>query len=433
MKDNNAAVTSKRTIQIPVASLRKGLYVSRLDRPWVESPFLFQGFEIEDDADLLRLRNICKTVYVEVTAAEADELLAAARPPSPPPASPQKPDGLAALESLSRDLTARQTSVPLRDAIPLKTELRKAKVIYADARQTMTVMFDRLRRGGGLDMAVMEGVVDSMIESIFRNRDAMSWLARMKTKDDYLYSHSLACSVWALAFGRHLGLDRDTLRSLGMGAMVLDVGKMQIPIELLQKPGKPSEAEWVILRGHVESGLQSLDANKNADPFMKAMVATHHERLDGSGYPNQLTGDHIPLAGRIAGIVDFYDAITTERFYAKGKSTYDAVRELTRLGKTWFQPELVELFIQAVGVFPAGTLIELNTGEVAVVIAQNRFRRLRPEIMIVLDSQKNIRDDFALIDLQLYAKDNAEGNASLWIAQGLEPGAYGIDPKEFFL
>ncbi len=421
----------KRIVEIPVEELHKGLYVSRLDRPWIDSPFLFQGFAIETDADLAQLRDLCKTVHVELSAAEADDLLER-RKSRPQTAVPVKATG-GALNQLSENLTARLNLVPPKDSTPLKIELSAAQGIYTQARQGVSTMFDRLRRGGGLDVRHVETAVDSMIDSIFRNREAMSWLARMKSKDDYLYSHSLAASVWALAFGRHLGLDKESLRSLGMGAMVLDIGKMQLPLELLRKPGKPNAAEWASLKGHVQAGMTILEADPLADAFIKTMVLTHHERLDGSGYPHQLKGDAIPLAGRIAGIVDCYDAMTSDRFYAKGKSTYQAVRELKRLGKTWFQPELVELFIQAVGVFPAGTLVELNTGEVAVVISQNRFRRLRPEVMLVLDSDKKVRGEFSLLDLQLFGDSSDTGRPALWITQGLEPGAYGIDPKEFFL
>jgi HD-GYP domain-containing protein (c-di-GMP phosphodiesterase class II) len=323
--------------------------------------------------------------------------------------------------------------VPVKDPVSLKVELITAKAAYGAARQTVLQMFDRLRRGGGLDVPLLETVVDSMVESVFRNREAMCWLARMKIKDDYLYSHSLATSVWALAFGRHLGLDKETLRSVGTGAMLLDIGKTQLPTELLRKADRLELAEWSKIRGHVELGLELVQKDPRADHRMKTMVGTHHERMDGSGYPNKFKGDTIPLVGRIAGIVDCYDAMTSDRSYAKGKSTYDAVRELKKLGGVWFQAELVELFIQAVGVFPTGTLVELNSGEVGVVIAQNRFRRLRPEIMLILDAQKTIRDEFSAVDLQLCEENNTTGNPALWITQGLEPGAYGIDPTEYFL
>jgi HD-GYP domain-containing protein (c-di-GMP phosphodiesterase class II) len=423
-----AEVKSKLIVELPVTHLKKGLYISRLDRPWVDSPFLFQGFTIEHDDELVQLRELCERVYVEVTVAEADELLNAGNTTKAVNAECRDP-----LEELSNNLRAHLDRVPVRDPVPLKVELITAKAAYGAARQTVSQIFDRLRRGGGLDVPLLETVVDSMVESVFRNREAMCWLARMKIKDDYLYSHSLATSVWALAFGRHLGLDKETLRSVGTGAMLLDIGKTQLPTELLRKADRLELAEWSQIRGHVKRGLELVQKDPRADHRVKTMVGTHHERMDGSGYPNKFKGDAIPLVGRIAGIVDCYDAMTSDRSYAKGKSTYDAVRELKKLGGVWFQPELVELFIQAVGVFPTGTLVELNSGEVGVVIAQNRFRRLRPEIMLILDAQKNIRDEFSAVDLQLCEENNATGNPALWITRGLEPGAYGIDPTEYFL
>ncbi len=334
---------------------------------------------------------------------------------------------------MSRNLSARLHTVPKKDPVLLKSELGAARTVYGEARETVTKIFDRLKRGGGLDVQLMESVVDSMVDSIFRNREAMSWLARMKVKDDYLYSHSLASSVWALAFGRHLGLDKDTLRSVGIGAMLMDIGKTRLPTELLHKTAKLDAADWTRLKQHVELGLALVEEDPRADECVKTMLRTHHERTDGSGYPHGLRGDSIPMVGRIGGIVDCYDAMTSERAFARGKSTYEAVRELKRLGPTWFQAELIELFIQAVGVFPTGTLVELNSGEVAVVIAQNRFRRLRPEVMLILDPRKKVRGEFTLLDLQMYAKDNDVGNTPLWITQGLEPGAHGVDPTEFFL
>jgi HD-GYP domain-containing protein (c-di-GMP phosphodiesterase class II) len=422
---------ARQLVEIPVDLLRKGLYVAQLDRPWIDSPFLFQGFEVESDAELQQLKTLCKHVHVEVSVEEAQELRHrmhqqrhAAKPEAP---------GSNSLREISQELGSRLHLVPDKDPVPLKTELLSARGAHGQARDTVAKIFDRLKRGGGLDVQLMESAVDSMVDSIFRNREAMGWLARMKIKDDYLYSHSLAASVWALAFGRHLGLDKATLRSLGMGGMMLDIGKTQLPTQLLQKPGKPDESEWAQLLSHVDLGIAMLENDPRADTVMKTMVRMHHERTDGSGYPGKLSGDSIPLVGRIAAIVDCYDAMTSDRTYAKGKSTYDAVRELKRLGKTWFQPELVELFIQAVGVFPTGTLVELNSGEVGIVIAQNRFRRLRPEIMLILDADKKVRDQFPAIDLQMFTQENENGNPALWIKQGLEPGAYGVDPTEFFL
>ena len=420
---------AKKIVEIPVEALSKGHYVSRLDRPWIESPFLFQGFAVESDEQIAQLRGLCSKVYIEVTKEEADALLSRAPRPkaAPPPQSPL-------LAELTRNPLSRVNLVPPTDPVPVKTELQAAKKVFGEARQTVTRIFDRLRqRGGDFDSKEVATVVDSMIESIFRNRDAMSWLLRLKDKDDYLYSHSLSSSVIALAFGRHLGLDKETLRVVGTGVMVLDIGKTQLPEGLLRKAAKPTPAEWLSLRQHVDLGLELLMKGGNMDERILTMVRTHHERLDGTGYPNRLAGDAIPLLGRIAAIVDSYDAMTSVRPYAPGVSTYEAIRELTKLGGTAFQPELVEVFIQSVGVFPTGSLVELNTGEVAIVMAQNRFRRLRPQIMVVLDTQKTVLNDFVEMDLHLQSPTDAAGNPTIWITKGLEPGAHGIDPAEFFI
>lgn len=410
--------------------LRIGLYVSRLDRPWSESPFLFQGFEIETEEELAQLRSICRVVHVDVTVVEAEELKRRAPKSAPERAPPSAPDPLADLSAL---LDNHATLIPPDDPVPLQAELARAKKTFGRAKQAVNQIFSRLHHGGGLDASLLDSVMDSMVDSVFRNRDALSWLAHMKRKDDYLYNHSLSSSIWALAFGRYLGLDKDTLKLIGIGAMLLDIGKTKLPDDLLKGSAKPSEREWQELRAHVEHGLALVQNDPTVDERIKQMIGTHHERMDGSGYPQQLKGDSIPLLGRIAGIVDCYDAMTSDRHYARGKSTYDAVLELKKLGGTWFQSELVEIFIQAVGVFPTGTLVELNSGEIGVVVAQSRFRRLRPEVMMILDANKKVRKEFTVIDLQMREQASATGDPALWISRGLEPGAYGIDPTEYFL
>ncbi|GAC1299635.1 MAG: hypothetical protein NVS9B2_08020 [Steroidobacteraceae bacterium] len=422
-------VTVKQIVELPVAALKKGLYVTRLDRPWADSPFLFQGFEIETDQELAQLRELCEVVYIETTAEESHELLA--RTPVKKSLI-ARTDSALVLAELARDPSSKLHSVPPKDPVALKSELIVAKGIYGEARKAVAKMFDKLR-AGSLDVQLIDQVADSMVDSVLRNREAMGWLAQMKLKDDYLYGHSLATSVWALAFGRHLGLDRQTLRSVTIGAMLLDIGKTQIPTHILRKSQRLEAEELAILQGHVQLSVAMLEHDARADDCIRTMIRTHHERIDGSGYPNRLVGDAIPFAGRLAGIVDCYDAMTSDRAYARGKSTYEAVLELKKLGNTWFQPELVELFIQAVGVFPTGALVELNTGEVGVVTAQNRFRRLRPEIMLILDRDKKLRADFAIIDLQMFGTNNDAGNQELWITRGLAPGAYDIDPAEYFL
>ncbi|MDP9065764.1 MAG: HD-GYP domain-containing protein [Pseudomonadota bacterium] len=414
-------------IELPVSKLKVGFYVSRLDRPWTETPFPFQGFEIESEEDLAQLRSLCNSVHVELSAAEAQAY--ASRQPHPVEAPKKRADPLSDLSLL---IDEQSRGGPEKNPVPLKTELVKAKVVFGEAKKAVNDIFRRIRLGSGLDVTLLDTAMDSMVESVFRNRDALSWLACMKRKDDYLYNHSLSSSVWALAFGRHLGLDKDAIRIIGIGAMLLDIGKTSLPDGLLKSNAALGPEDWNAMRTHVDKGVQLVQVEPMVDKRVLSMIATHHERMDGSGYPHQLKGDAIPLVGRIAGIVDCYDAMTSSRPHAKGKSTHEAVLELKKLGGTWFQTELIELFIQAVGVFPSGTLVELNTGEIGVVVSQNRFRRLRPEVMMILDAQKKLRDDFVVVDLQFREQTSASGEA-LWITKALEPGAYDIDPTEYFL
>jgi putative nucleotidyltransferase with HDIG domain len=421
-------------VEVPAENLKVGIYVSRLDRPWTDAPFLFQGFVIENEEQVEILRRLCKVVHVEVTETEALELKTAKRVSTNSKPAPSASDTTAdPWELLTVDPAALVDRVPIKDAVPLQHELETASVTFGEAKRTVGALFHDLRRGGGLDMPQLDAIVGSMVDSVLRNREAMGWLARMRTKDDYLYSHSLAASVWAMAFGRHLGLDKDTLKAVGTGAMMLDIGKTQLPTELLRKSGQPTDAEWEMIREHVNHGVEMLRRAPHVDERVVTMVATHHERHDGSGYPNKLKADEIPLIGRIAGIVDCYDAMISDRKYARPKSPFAAVRELKQLGGVTFSPQLVELFIQAVGVFPTGTIVELNTGEVGVVIGQNRFRRLRPEIMVILDADKKVREEFATINLLTCAQNSASKEPTLWITAGLEAGAYGIDPTEYFL
>ena len=420
---------AKQLRQISVAQLQLGMYVHTLDRDWMGTPFLFQGFEITTDEELAQLRSLCKHVQVDM---EDGVVLPAA------PALLRAADagGAAVVDTLAlaaADPIALAATVPAVDEIELRTELSRAAEVMGSARTVVLSVFDQLRDGGGLEAAAIESVVESMVQSVFRNRHAMGWLARMRSKDDYLYTHSLSTSVWALTFGRHLGLDREAMKVLGTGAMLLDVGKTRMPAHLLRKSEALTPTEWKLLRLHARYGAQLLRADEALDQRVIEMVESHHERFDGSGYGSGLKGKEIPFLARVAGIVDAYDAMISERAYAKPKTAFQAVRELSSMAGTAFQPELVELFIQAVGVFPTGTLVELNTGEVGVVTAQNRYRRLKPEIMLILDANKQVRDDFTQIDLYSCEANADPANPSLWITTGLDQNAYGIDPAEYFL
>lgn len=383
------------------------MYVSELDRPWLETPFLFQGFYIRNQDEIVALRSHCKSVIVD-TRVENDSPAADEHPVLRP---------------------ERRPSEAMRD---LKSEIKQASGIHGAIYTTVDEVMDELRHAGKLNVQRLEMAVEPMVDSVLRNPAAMSCLMRIRRKGGYLHSHSLASSVWATMLGREIGLDRDALRVVALGAMLLDVGKTRIPEKLLSKPGKLDDGEIKLMRRHVEFGLDLLKKAGDVDVRVRDMVAHHHERHDGSGYPARLKGDEIPVFGRIAGMVDTYDAMITSRPYASTQSSYGALRQLRSLAGIGFQAELVDQFTQAIGMFPTGTLVLLNTGEVAVVTAQSRTRRLRPEVMIILDRDKKPLADYRVVDLNQMSS-TADDQASLWIESGLEPGAFGVDPAEYYL
>ena len=234
-----------------------------------------------------------------------------------------------------------------------------------------------------------------------------------------------------MAMGRQLGLTRLDIESLGMGALLLDIGKTRIPNELLNADRLLTEDELKTIKGHVQHSLDILEEDSSINFKVKDMVATHHERIDGSGYPSGLSGSQIPLFGKIAAIIDCYDAITSDRIYAEPMSSQEAVKKLYEWRDKDFQKELVEEFIQAIGMFPAGSLVELSTGEVGVVITEARTRRLRPKLMMLLNADKTWRGEFPIYNLLSKVEDD-DGNP-LEIKHALPAGSYGIKADDYFL
>lgn len=423
------------------------MYVVQLDRPWLETPFLFQGFYIRDADEINELHAHCKRVHVSL-----ESLPENFQAPDPRAQSNGAESKHANVEKQS---ASQRTKAGLRDSEPaasdddsgdeflqtntnykimasLGEETKVATTIHKEAIVSVEAVMQNLRKSGSLDVDRLKSTVTPMVDSVLRNPAALACLVRMQQKDDYLYHHSLASSVWATILGRQLGLSRGDLDLIALGAMLLDVGMTQVPNEILTKPGKLDEDERKIARMHVQFGLDILEKNNSLDHRVREMVAHHHERYNGTGYPRGLKGNNIPVFGRIAGIVDAYDAMITQRPYAEQKSSYDALRKLRLLSDVEFQAEIVDQFTRAIGAFPTGTLVELNTGYVAIVTQQNQIRRLRPEIMLIMGPDRELLDDFKVIDLnnETVAPD---GGHSLWIERGLPPDQYGIDPTEFYL
>jgi HD-GYP domain-containing protein (c-di-GMP phosphodiesterase class II) len=254
----------------------------------------------------------------------------------------------------------------------------------------------------------------------------------LRSKDDYSYGHSIATSVYTIVLGRHIGYSREELHQIGLGGLLLDIGKTRLPADLLKKKETLTDEELLQVRSHVGHSIDILEKTPGMDPVVIEMVRTHHERRNGKGYPHGLTGDEIPMFGQIGGLCDSFDAMTSVRPYADTLSAYEAMRKLLAVAGSEFKAELVEQFIQCIGMFPTGSLVELSTGEIGIVISQNKLRRLRPVVMVILDAKKKPLQKFKRVDLRDEVED-ADGNLSLWIRWGLEPGAYGVDPSDYYL
>ena len=398
--------------QMLVGLLEKGMYVSRLDRDWVGTPFPFQGFEITSDEDIELLSAYCTSVFIDV-----QKSLINARP------------------SLRVGSAPRNVFPPrgpeYHNTVDIKEEIPRAREVHANLRALAERIADDVRSGRRLEPGVVREAIEPMVESLLRNSDALFWLMALMKRDDYMYSHAVNCSALAAAFGRHLALPREVLVELATGGFLLDAGMASLPSDVVQHGGKLDTEAMKLMRGHVQRSMEVLDQAGVTGKWARELVAAHHERHDGSGYPDGLAGDRVPLAGRMGGIVDTYDALRSDRPHRNGESRHGALQALYRARDRMFQAEVVEQFLQCLGVYPTGSLVELNTGEVGVVMAQNQVRRLRPRLMLLLDTEKKPYEPYRDVDLMQHGIDLADGGVK--IAQALEPGAYGLRPEELFL
>lgn len=433
--------------KVSVENLAFGMYVAKLDRPWLETDFAVQGFHLRDEKTRARLLETCRFVYVDPMKFRRDlsqlgqkhkvvpfdtgrtgkpTLRMVVSNEHLPPRREVPGAGRPAL----RRVVPKHPKV-YEDRVDVAREFVPARTSVEDAVSILRPVIDKVRRSGKIDVDRVEAAVTPLVDSVLRNKDAVAALLRLRVLDDYTYSHSIANAVWAALLGRQLGYGKKQINRLSLGCSLLDIGKVNIPRELLTKPEAPTEAEWETLRGHVEAGLHMLEESNITDRDVIAMVAMHHERIDGSGYPNGLAGNAIPVSAQIAGIVDTYDAMISNRPYAPARSSYEAVNHLLKQADVLFQKELVEQLIQAIGVFPTGTLVELNTGEVGIVKSQNPQRRLRPKVTLVLNENKQPRKQPLLFDLNDMDTDD-ERAPKIWIKRELPRGSYTVNAADFF-
>jgi HD-GYP domain-containing protein (c-di-GMP phosphodiesterase class II) len=522
--------------KIFTTDLKVGMFVADLDRPWVDTPFLLQGFLIEDDAQIVALRSHCEFVIVDrarsvgdqfepaaviptsnlappgsrsaVTGSAAPAPAAPARDASRPPpapaavskANPARAGRVLKLEDVARrssgnypaarspgngteggdggegmfgrmvsgfkglfgarrehlgdgpgaqgpmesvaetpqEFEARAALIPAGIQVQtyvnqttVEEEAPRAREVVAQASGLLEKLVSDIRLGQSFEVERVEDIVDDMVESIVRNPQALMWVARLREQDIVTYGHGLQVSVYLTSFGRHLGFPRAQLSHLAQVGLLLDIGKIRLPRSLLEKQGRLTDDEFETAKAHVEHGLAILAETPGFDAEILRGIEQHHERMNGSGYPRGLLGEEISVFGRMAGIVDCFAALTNHRPYAAAVSSYEALRNITAWGGEFFHEALVQQFVSSVGVFPVGSLIELSTGEVAVVVEHSKVRRLKPRVLVVTGPDKTPATFPAMVDLLYDPKMGGEEPA--FIKRGLAPGAYGLNLADFYL
>lgn len=422
--------------KIDTENLEIGMYVYELDRSWVETPFLFQGFTIVNERDIQQLRDNCRYVYIiedqrgKSINAQLSEIADGKKTNVK-----QKKTKKVSSTKINKD-EPEQLLLPTRhttyeDSQPVEDEMKHAKHARAELECSISRIMQEIQLNNKFNLTDVKRSIGGMIESVLRNPNAFMWLTRLKNSDSYTYSHALDSSTLAIVFGRHLGLSKRELEDLALGLMLADIGKLKISKQLLCKPGRLTDDEFNEIKKHVDYSMEIARDTEGLAKRTLDIIQSHHERHNGSGYPHGLAGGEIPVFARIAAIVDCYDAITSDRPYNKAISQHNAVRKLYDWRNADFQEDLIEQFIQCLGVYPTGSLVELSSGQVGIILSQNRVRTLRPRVMLILDSEKIAYGIAPTIDLINETED--KNGKPLEIIRAIEPGAYGIDPSTFYL
>lgn len=406
--------------QVSVDQLEFGMFIAELDRPWTDTPFMFQGFILNNEQQLVALKKYCKQVVIDLE--KGSDL---------PDRSQLKTGPIGAAERAKSVLTTIKRRVTYEEKATVDAELPAARVARTKTQTVLKNMFDTLHAGNALDAPRIKEAVTSMTDSVVRNPDAMLLLAKLKQQSAHTLDRALGVSIYMITFGRFLQLPREQLDLLGMLGLLQDVGKTRVPEEVLSKKEPLSDAELKLCHSHVEHSVAILKETPGLPPELPVLAALHHERYDGSGYQNGLKGERIGLFGSIAGMVDCFDALTHPRPYGDAIAPSNALHMLYGWRGSQFDGPLVEQFIQCIGIFPVGAIVELNSGEIGIVIAQNLVRRLQPRVMVVLDAKGAQKRPQLILDLSKEPKMDAE--TPYRIKRTLEKGSVAIDPAEFFL
>ena len=349
--------------KLDVAELTAGMYVVELDIPWEESPFLFQGFLLENEQDIQTVQQYCRYVWVDVV--EEDWV---------------------PLDETRQSLRKTRTRYVAKQ--DMARQLSEANRTYQATKMQVKQLFASAHLGQALNMKQAQVMVKDCVQRVISNPNAMLWLTRLKHQDEYTAEHSVNVSLLAISLGHHLDLAPYELENLGICGLMHDIGKMKVPDEILNKPGRLTAEEFEEMARHTTYARQMLMGRSDIYPGAVDVSWTHHERLDGSGYPRGIDSTKLSLFTRIVSVVDAYDAMTSDRVYKAGMSSLEAMKILNKNAGTQFDPEVVKKFIAMIGLYPPGYLLQMTNGEVGIILSADEGYHLKPRVIMILDKHK---------------------------------------------
>jgi len=375
--------------RVSVQQLQLGMHLREFCGSWMDHPFWRTGFVLNDPKDIeLILASKIKEVWIDcelgidVPTGQTVVSEAPAPPPPPPPAQPQP----------------TPASAPIA-RVPAAQEVERAARICLEAKEAVVSMFEEVRMGCAVDVGGARQLVEDISESVARNPGAIISLARLKTADDYTYMHSVAVCAMMVALSRQLGLDEAQTRAAGTAGLLHDLGKVAMPIEVLNKPGKLTEAEFDIMKTHPTEGYKMLMASTGVDEVSLDVVLHHHEKMDGSGYPEGFKGDQISLYAKMGAVCDVYDAITSNRPYKAGWDPAESLRRMAEWANGHFDPRIFQAFVKSIGIYPVGSLVRLSSGRIGVVTEQSAKSLTTPLIKVFFSTKSNMRITPMMVDL----------------------------------
>jgi putative nucleotidyltransferase with HDIG domain len=371
--------------KIPVSQVRLGMFLHGLcGSSWLDHPFWKTSFVIRDQADLDKLvRSPVKEVLIDVD--KGLDVMAPAEAPAP---------GTADDERLQAELRqggpALRSSRPVPEASNLDVEVERAQRVLAQAKKEVSVLFQEARLGKVVSTEHLGALVDDISDSVLRNPNALISLARLKTRDDYTYLHSVAVAALATGLARQLQLSTDEIREAALAGLLHDLGKAAIPLDILNKPGRLTDEEFGQVKAHPRAGYDML-VEAGVDSAMALEVCLHHhEKVDGSGYPDRLKGDAISLYAKMGAVCDVYDAITSDRPYKAGWHPAESIRRMAQWAKEGhFDERVFQAFVKCVGIYPTGSLVRMHSGRLGVVLDQSQRSLLLPRVKVFFSTKSN--------------------------------------------